>query len=83
MATHALKIWPKFFAEIEIGIKTFEFRKNDRGYAVGDRLILREWLPASKQFTGREMVVTVTHMMKTTPTFEKEHAILSIRKEGA
>lgn len=42
---HELKIWPAFFAAVAEGTKTFEFRKDDRKFGVGDILILREWNP--------------------------------------
>jgi len=44
-ATHDLKCWPGPFAAVASGLKTFEIRKDDRPYAVGDTLILREWCP--------------------------------------
>ena len=37
--THELKTWPCFFMEIESNAKTFEIRKNDRGYEVGDKIV--------------------------------------------
>lgn len=40
---HELKCRPEFFYRLSIGQKTFEIRKNDRDYQVGDILILREW----------------------------------------
>lgn len=42
---HELKLHPKFFLRVQDGTKTFEIRKNDRDYQVGDRLILREFDP--------------------------------------
>lgn len=45
MAQHHLKTHPKPFAALWSGEKKFEVRKNDRGYAVGDRLVLQEWYP--------------------------------------
>src|SRR5690348_13292378 len=41
--THVLKVWPDFYAAIASGRKTFEIRKDDRDFAEGDRLLLREW----------------------------------------
>lgn len=45
MRTHDLKCWPSFFAAVRDGSKTFEVRRNDRDFAVGDVLHLREWDP--------------------------------------
>lgn len=42
---HDLKIWPQFFCRVADGSKTFEVRKNDRGFQPGDIVILREWDP--------------------------------------
>lgn len=42
---HDLKTWPTYFERLLDGSKTFEVRKDDRGYQAGDRLILREWDP--------------------------------------
>lgn len=39
-ATHRLKILPEFYQAVALGVKTFEIRKNDRNYKVGDTLEL-------------------------------------------
>lgn len=56
--THSLKTWPEPFAAVLRGDKTAEFRKNDRGFAAGDELVLMEWAPnpslrAGGEYTGR------------------------------
>jgi hypothetical protein len=43
---HELKTHPQYFARLADGSKTFEIRKNDRGYQAGDVLVLREYNPA-------------------------------------
>jgi hypothetical protein len=42
---HELKVWPAYFARLVDGTKTFEIRKDDRGFQAGDELVLREWNP--------------------------------------
>lgn len=42
---HELKTWPEFWDAVECGEKTFEIRKNDRGFQKGDTLILHKYNP--------------------------------------
>lgn len=53
IAKHKLKIQPEFFEEVCKKIKTFEIRKNDRDFRVGDKLLLQEFIPETQEFTGR------------------------------
>jgi len=62
--THELKAHPSPFADVWSGQKTYEIRRWDRPFAVGDTLWLREWEPVLGQYTGRAVHVRVTH---TTP----------------
>ena len=39
MTTHQLKVLIKYADAIINGTKTFEVRKNDRGYEVGDKIV--------------------------------------------
>lgn len=39
MKTHRLKVFVKYADAIMSGAKTFEIRKNDRGYRVGDKIV--------------------------------------------
>lgn len=64
MTTHELKSWPEFFQCVFDGTKTFELRKNDRDFQVGDTLHLREWEPNTARYTGRECHLTVTYLMQ-------------------
>ncbi len=65
MTIHDLKCWPEFFEAILQGKKNFEVRYNDRGYAVGDTLWLREYDMPTQTYTGREMHLRVTYMSAT------------------
>ena len=59
-----LKIIPKYFKEIVDGNKNFEVRKNDRNYKIGDTLILKEYDPIKKNFTGNYAKATVMYILK-------------------
>lgn len=63
MTTHNLKTWPEFYNAIAGGEKTFDLRKDDRGFHVGDVLCMQEWSPRTKEYTGRELAVTVTYIV--------------------
>jgi ASC-1-like (ASCH) protein len=43
--THHLKCWPSYFEAVMMGDKTFEIRKNDRDFKVGDTIILHHHDP--------------------------------------
>jgi hypothetical protein len=68
---HRLKTWPEPYAAILDGRKHFEVRNDDRGFAVGDVLVLTEFDPgkvgfmdpAYVGFTGRKTRVLVTYMV--------------------
>ena len=47
---HELKIWPKFYAAVASGEKTFEFRFNDRNYQRGDILVMKCFDPENREF---------------------------------
>lgn len=49
---HKLKILPEYFGPVCTGKKTFEIRKNDRDFKVGDTLILQEYWKEGQQYTG-------------------------------
>ncbi len=60
---HELKTWPQFFNPILRGEKTFEFRKNDRDFKKGDKLLLREYDPFYNSYTTRELLVLVSYIL--------------------
>lgn len=73
MKTHELKCWPNHFEAIARGEKTAELRKDDRGFSVGDQIVLAEWDPATyllpphavKGYTGRKFgPLEITHILE-------------------
>jgi len=58
---HELKILPDYFHPVVLGTKTFEIRKNDRDYKVGDELILKEW--DGEKYTGRQVRRYVSYVL--------------------
>ena len=59
------KVWPKFFQKILDGDKTFELRLADFECKPGDILVLKEWDPETKKYTGRVLEKRVTYVIKT------------------
>jgi ASC-1-like (ASCH) protein len=62
MATHELKTFPQYFAQIWSGRKTCEIRLNDRGYAPDDILILKEF-SCIHGYSGIEIKARCTHVL--------------------
>lgn len=61
--THELKTWPWFFEATKERRKTFELRKDDRGFKLGDELVLREWDPDLEAYTGEKLRFLITYVM--------------------
>lgn len=59
------KIWPRFFEKVLSGEKQFEVRLDDFACSAGDTLVLREWDPESKSYTGRILKKSVKYVSKT------------------
>jgi len=81
MNTHELKCWPGPFQALIKGDKRFEFRKNDRGFKLGDKLVLREYDPLKAGYTGIVAVVNVTFILESGFGLPEEYCIMSIRIE--
>ena len=64
MAIIKKKIWPEYFPLIESGKKKFELRVNDFDVKEGDTLILEEWDPKIKKYTGTKIEKIVGFILK-------------------
>ena len=67
MAVIKKKTWPELFGEIVAGRKTFDLRINDFEIADGDTLVLEEWDPKTKLYTGRTIEKKVGYVFKFKP----------------
>lgn len=75
---HTLKILPEYYREVLFGYKTFEIRKNDRDYKVGDRLYLREF--DGGNYTGNVVNKTISYILNGgNYGLEKDYVILAIK----
>ena len=63
MKIHELKILPEYFLEVVNGNKTFEVRKNDRDFQIGDYVTLREYNIETNEYTGRQINVKITYVL--------------------
>jgi len=64
MKTIEKKCWPELFQKIMDGKKTFELRLNDFDVKEGDVMVLKEYDPKTKQYTGRELERKVGYVGK-------------------
>lgn len=62
MKTHHVKSWSHFFDAIKDGKKTHDLRKDDRGYEVGDYLVLQKYDFVSGKYTGDAVVAEITYI---------------------
>ncbi|MDH0826589.1 DUF3850 domain-containing protein [Acinetobacter johnsonii] len=71
MSEFTLKTDPAVFQDVLDGKKTFEIRFNDRGYQVGDLIVLKETKFTGQQmregspliYTGREMQKQISYIL--------------------
>ncbi len=64
MAIIKKKIWPNFFELVKSDKKNFELRLADFDIKEGDTLILEEWNPDIKEYTGRKIERQVKYVLK-------------------
>lgn len=88
---HKLKILPQYFQAVQEGTKTFEIRENDRGFKVGDTIILKEYGEVlnrfnsniEKGYTGQEITKEITYILEGEQYGLVEgYCILGLKQEG-
>jgi hypothetical protein len=62
---HGLKLDARYFEEAADCTKTFEIRKNDRDFHIGDVLELREWIQGidAGRYTGEVCYKIITYIL--------------------
>ena len=76
---HDIKIGKEFFEDVKNNVKTFELRKNDRNYKVGEILELHEYEAGEE--TGRTCRKLITYMLKEFTGLQNGYCILGIKDE--
>jgi len=61
---HVLKINNEFFHAIAKGEKTFEVRKNDRNFRVGDVLYLKEYSQKIEEYSGDKIYKKIIYILE-------------------
>lgn len=73
---HSIRLAKTYFNDVASGKKSFELRKNDRGYKVGDMLEMLEF--ADGRNTGRIIQAEVAYMLEGYTGLEEGYCILGI-----
>jgi len=58
------KTWPEYFELVKSGKKKFDLRVANFDIEEGDKLILEEWNPKTKSYTGRKITKKVGYILK-------------------
>lgn len=74
--THSIRLAKTYFNDVASGKKSFELRKNDREYKVGDMLEMLEF--ADGRNTGRIIQAEVVYMLEGYTGLEDGYCILGI-----
>ena len=75
MTEHKLKLNDRYFDAVTNGIKTFEIRKDDRGFCVGDTLVLKKVNDEGKYVTYADdnLGVNLYYEIKVAVTYILTH----------
>lgn len=87
MKLHELKIKHEYLVEVVMGRKTFELRKNDRDYQVGDLIrfidIRQSYSDGCEYvYIDKDTLYKITYVLKDVPQYglDKDYCILAIKK---
>ena len=82
MIIHKLKLNSDYYSDSASGVKTFEVRKNDRNFKVGDILELREWiwsaLDGKGTYTGDVHWKIITYILEDEKFLEEGYVCIAV-----
>ena len=76
------KAWPALFEKVKSNKKHFDVRLADFKIKEGDTLILKEWNPKTKRYTGRTLLRKIGIVFKIPKEMKKFHSDTDIKKYG-
>ena len=88
MKLHELKIKHEYLIEVDRGRKTFELRKNDRDYQVGDLIHFIDIKQSNSGncdcdiYIDKDTLYKITYILKNVEEYglDKDYCILAIKK---
>ena len=75
---HELKTVPPYFDFVLEGRKTFDVRRDDRGFQEGDLLDLREYDPDTRSYSGPRQLRRVLYVLRGYEGLAPGHVAMSL-----
>lgn len=75
---HQLKIEPGHFRDVQLGLKRAEVRRDDRGFRVGDHVVLREYHDHFG-YIGGVITARISHILTGGYGLQPGFVVLSLR----
>lgn len=76
---HCVKILPENFDNVLSKKMSFQIRKDDREYKLGDCMYLQEFV---EDYTGRSLPVKINHILKESEGLRDGYVLLNIEVLG-
>lgn len=77
--THDIKIYTQFYNRVFSEQKTFEIRKNDRDYQVGDILLMREYDPEKREYIDHSQPISAEIVYMSNFEQKEGYVVLGIK----
>jgi ASC-1-like (ASCH) protein len=78
--THELKIHPEYYKDVLLGLKKVEIRLNDRNYQENDTLLLNEYNPNTRKYSGSQVTRKVDYIIRDVLGLNPNYVIMQISK---